>query len=129
MRETVTDYEVKTVEKEIEIVYCDICDSQCTDTHEVVPQELCPNCQPDEDERGWSMSEYRDVFEKHETSDNIRMGKNNAILFTLLFPLFFSAALLDAIDDPYDNAARWFVIGALGFLLWSGLVWGIMVLV
>lgn len=125
MREVVTDYETKveTVEKEHEVVYCDVCGGQCTGTHEVVPMELCPGCQPDEEDREWSLKEYRRAFEDYRSNDKVRMTKGTVVMFTVLFPVFLGASMLDAADDATDNAARWFMIGSFGVVIWIALIW------
>lgn len=114
MRETVKNYEVETVEKEQEIVYCDTCTAQCTDTHEVVPMELCPDCQPEEEEQEWTLETYREAFEEA----NVQKASNDKLFFTVLFPIFFFTAMFDLRDG--HEYAKFFLIPVLGLLLWVG---------
>lgn len=118
MRETVTEYEVETVEKEQEIVYCDVCAAQCTATHEVVPMELCPSCQPEEGEQEWTMDTYQEAFEESD----VKQHWEDKWLFIVLFPIFSFAAVLDLLDGA--EYAKFFILPVLGLLFWSGILLG-----
>jgi hypothetical protein len=117
MRETVTEYEPNVEEVESEVVWCDRCTSRCTEDHEVVPMELCSECQPDEEEQEWTMEEYRDAFEIYDGDIDVEMTFEFMAISTIFFPVFFCASILDATEGEH-NTARWFIVGGLGASLW-----------
>jgi len=124
MRETVKNYETKveTVENEQEIVYCDICTAQCTETHDVVPMELCPDCQPDEEEQEWTLKTYKEAYEDAD----IENGSGESWLFIGLFPIFFLAAIADGADG--HEYAKYLLTPVIGLLLWIGIGYGLYLL-
>lgn len=110
MRETEKVEKIETTEEEI--IYCDQCTAECTDSFEVVPMELCESCNP---EKGISVSEYFDKFNKNaEDEKNLTIGA--FIIIFISFPFSFLLAGLDALDG--FEYGKMYVAGAISALIW-----------
>lgn len=123
MRETIKEYE--TVEKEVEKVYCDRCNSECTGEAEIEPRELCPDCQTgDEDDGHWTQEviyEWNSMEGKVEVTNppSYEVDIALAVCWIILFPVFFGATFFDYFLSEPEERTKEVILAIIGCILWT----------
>lgn len=134
MREKVKEYEVEKKELEKEKFYCDICGCDCTDEYQIVPMDLCDDCQPEEKNGYGSVEKAKVVLDNKRDELKGLEDRNSALfetmgagffLFLIIFyPLMFGAGIMDFIGNR-DEYGKVFIYAGVSTILWGVLLYAV----
>jgi hypothetical protein len=117
----VTETETKVEEKEVEVVYCDKCGDECTDTYEIEPSEVCRRCSTTS-----AVERIADL-----ATDEENFGELDSvpafISLVVLFPLIYFPTLFNVGDITKKECVN-FMLHTTGMVAWTLLIVGFILL-
>ena len=117
----VTETETKVEEKEVEVVYCDECGDECTETYEIEPSEVCRRCS--------TTSAVERISELATDEENFgeidSVGTFTALV--LVFPLIFFMTLLGTEGVSRKERVN-FMLHTTGMAVWLLTIVGLILL-
>lgn len=106
-----TEETVETVETTTEeVVYCDECTDECTDSFDVVPRELCADCSP-------SSSINPD---RPEVNISPPLNIKTEIFATVVLPVTAVVTFLNLLDG--EDYAKLYLSGMVAGMLWTAVL-------
>lgn len=122
----VRDTKVEVEETEVDVVYCDVCDSECTDEYEVEPQDVCPSCAEGRSTFGTVREAIESArqFDSSEDGDDV-IGFTQVLVMTIIWPIVFAVILIDGVSsDSNLSTADFsrFLLFAAGNIVWTALI-------
>lgn len=94
------DTKIEVDEKEVEVVYCDVCGDECTEDHEIEPQDVCPSCATD---RTTYASFQRALEHIVEVDDDEEIDSTDFILCFAIWPLVVVLLSLGGINGDIES--------------------------